>query len=144
MTNIESDEKNKGGDDDMEILGACPIKNNLNKWKFDHLCITLELSQIYSPPLSFNYFNPSYKNICSNFLSLQPICSSALPKYQPKILLILGCILRAAICSRIGLGYSTYILLPWTARYPSLINIWWGAHTAYVNADLQYTYLMWQ
>lgn len=91
-------------------------------WKIsENICTKPEGSRTESDllaPLFFNYphplLSPVARNICSKFSSPRPIYSSAPPKYQLKILLILRCILHAAMlhacCSRIGLAYSACIL----------------------------------
>lgn len=102
VTDLESDEEGKGEDVDTETSGACSreptraVEHDLNRYKFHHLCSSIE-SDLLSPPPYLSLLPVPHlllENICSNFLSPRPTCSSTPPKYQPKILSILGCILH--------------------------------------------------
>lgn len=121
VTDLESDEEGKGEDVDTETSGARSreptraVEHDLNRYKFHHLCSSIE-SDLLSPPPYLSLLPVPHlllENICSNFLSPRPTCSSTPPKYQPKILSILGCILHTmphAYSHRIGLAYSACIL----------------------------------
>ena len=121
VTDLESYEEGNGEDVDTETLGARSrdptraVEHDLNRYKFHHLCSSIE-SDLLSPPPCLSLLPVPQLllgSICSNFFSPRPTCSSTPSKYQPKILLMLGCILHKmphAYCHRIGLAYSACIL----------------------------------